>query len=353
MEEPKRLQVQVDLFGMMPIPGAQPQGNEESGSKTVPSKWVNVDFSKGLTPEIMALLIQDIKEKDEALTEVPLDLYSMGPWSSSKLKSLQKCPFQYYLKYVLKLKVPDELKAHDDPLSANVGKAAHSVLEHVMVGKPVEKAYAKAKKDHVNPSGLNEGEWNTHVVPLEYNINSFKDRIEALARVNPIARVFAEVRIAITKDYEPTGFFSDDAWVRGVIDLVLLLENGDIIIIDHKTGGGEGSPNVYKSQLDWYKVLFHHGIQSVVGAQTGVHFIKAGEVKMVDYTPAKDIENNLSNMLEMSIEGAIDTLKAKGFFKHVRGSYCKWCEYDQIGCKSGEFKPLELATKKWIQIKPV
>lgn len=324
----------------------------ESSSRTTKKKTVT-DKPTVLTEELKKSFIEEITRRHEEIKEVPLGIHDMGTWSSSKLKTLEKCPFQYYLKYVLKFKVPETLLAQSDPLSANVGKAAHAILEHVVIGKPIDKAYSETKTEYLSKGLLTEQQWAENVDTLHYNITRFKERIDALSNQHKITRVLTELRIAITKDYEPTGFFSENAWLRGVVDLIVMLECMDIIILDHKTGGGEGSVNMYKSQLDWYKVLFHFGIQKIQGAQTGVHFIKAGEVKMADYTEHPDIENKLKNVLELSIEGAIDSLIEKGFFKHVRGPYCKWCEYDAIGCKSGELKPLELSTKRFfIPIKP-
>lgn len=311
-------------------------------------------FPNGLTEEVKQEFIRDIKDLDD--TSIPFELtpFSLGAWSPSKVKSLQKCQWQFYLKYILKYKIPEQLQAANDPVSANVGKAAHQILEYTQMGRKIEDAYTKTKIEYtVRDKLLTEAQWVELVDSLHYNISTFSERIEALGRNVKIRRVMTELKIAITKDYEPTGFMSDDAWLRGVVDLIFQLENGDIIIIDHKTGGGEGSPLVYRSQLDWYKVLFHYGIQEIEGAQTGIHFIRAGEIKMVDYSDKRAITGNLKNTLEMTIEGAIDTMKEKGYFKHVRGNYCKWCEFDNVGCKSGELKPTEIGTKKWFSIKPV
>lgn len=311
-------------------------------------------FPDGLTEELKKEFIEGIKKADETTVPFAINEFNLGAWSPSKVKSLRKCPWQFYLKYILKYKIPEQVQAASDPLSANVGKAAHQILEYSMKGMNLGNAYAKTKVEYVDKDkSINEGQWSELVQSLEYNITSFMERIEALGRSTKVRRVMTELRIAVTQDYQPTGFFSDDAWLRGVVDLILQLENGDILIIDHKTGGGEGSPLVYKSQLDWYKVLFHYGIDEIEGAQTGIHFIKAGEIKMVDYSTKPQIEGNLKNTLEMSIEGAIDAVKDKGYFKHVRGGYCKWCEYDNVGCKSGELKPTEVNTKKWFSIKPI
>lgn len=303
-----------------------------------------------LTKELIEIFVAEIQARHDALQKVDLDWHALGPWSPSKLKTLEKCPFQFYLRYLLKFKVPESLKAHDDPVSANVGKAAHQILEDIVAGKSLDRAYADTKRKYLKDSSLNEAQWEEHVETLNFNITQFKDRMEELEQRHPVKRIFTELRIGINKNYEPVDFFADDVWVRGVVDLILLLECMDIIIIDHKTGGGEGSINPYKAQLDWYKILFHYGISKIEGAQTGIHFIKAGEIKMATFSHAEEIEGKLRNTLEMSIEGAIDSLISKGYFKHVRGSYCKWCEYDAIGCKDGTLKPLELSTRKWIPI---
>lgn len=295
--------------------------------------------------------ISKIISKDSEVAEVKLDIESLGPWSNSKYKALRKCPFQFYLKYILKFKVPEQYQIQTDPLSANVGKAAHEILEGVLLGKSIEKAYTTTKKNYVEKGVMTEQAWEEKVNALHFNISKFKDRIDDFDRRNPIKRVLTELRIGVNRKFEPVGFFADDVWLRGVIDLVLLLECMDGVILDHKTGGGQGPITPFKEQLDWYKVLFHFGISKVRGIQTGIHFIGEGDVKMGDYSLASDIEGNLKNSVEMSLEGAIDTLIQLGYFKHIRGNHCKWCEFDNLGCKSGELKPLELSTKRFITIK--
>lgn len=298
-------------------------------------------------------LIEQAYKQDAAVEKVDLNIHgNFAPWSFSKYKSLKKCPFQFYMKYLAKLKVPETLLIQSDPVSANVGKAAHAILEDIVVGKDMTKTYDKVKKEYVGSNQLSEESWEK-VKALEYNILKFKERVEAFNLKTPVKRIFTEIRMGLNKDYEPTGFFSEDVWIRGVIDLVLMLECGDAVILDHKTGGGQGSVRVYEEQLDWYKFLLHLGVTRVTGAQTGIHFIGEGEIKMASFSSSESIEGHIKNSIEMSLEGAVDALVQIGYFKHVRGSYCKWCEYDNLGCKSGELKKLELGTKRWFPIKKV
>lgn len=298
-------------------------------------------------------LAENIRAATDEIVELKLDKHSLGPWSISKLKALRKCPLQFYLKYVLKTKVPEDVTGREDTTSADVGSAAHLILEHVMSGKSVQDSYRLARKEY-GPDKLPDQVWQEKVETLELNITSFKDRMDALALRNPIKRIFTELRIGVTKDWEPTGFFSKDVWFRGVIDLIIQLEDGCILIIDHKTGGGQGSLRPYEDQLNSYKILFHYGVSPVQGAQSYIHFIAAGEIKPSYFSNVNDIEGKLKTMLDFDVEGAIDQVKEIGYWKHIASSSCKWCDYAAV-CKSeGKLlKPIELSTKRFFEIKPV
>lgn len=289
-----------------------------------------------------------INAKDAEIESISMDKYTLGPWSMSKLKCLQKCPFQFYLKYILKIKVPDDVNGPQDTQLADIGSAAHRILEHVVIGKSVTQAYALARKEYV-PAKLSDEVWEDRVDNLEFNIQAFKDRIDNLGKRHNIKRLFTELRMGVTKDWQPTGFFSDNVYFRGIIDLVVQLDNLDIIILDHKTGGGEGSIRVYQDQLDSYKILFHKAKAPVNGAQSGIHFIRQGDVKMSEYSPREEIETKLIAKLEWAIQGAVDTVSELGYFKHVRGNQCKYCEYDSL-CKPKDLLPIELGTKRFFNI---
>jgi hypothetical protein len=303
----------------------------------------------------VAEFIENIETSIEESDQLQMDRYGFGAWSISKLKVLQKCPFQFYLKYVLKIKVPEIIGGRQETLSADVGSAAHRILELVMKSKSISESFALTKKEFVgagcSDGKLTEEQWVEHVENLEMAVSAFKDRMEAFSRRNPIKRVFTEMRIGVTKDWEPCAFFDKDAYFRGIVDLCIQLENGDLIIIDHKTGGGEGSLRPYETQLNSYKPLFHYGIDKIAGSQSAIHFIRAQDVRMSQYHNQEEIEGKLRRALEWEFSGAVDTVTELGYFKHICGSYCKWCEYASV-CKAPG-KPLlkaEKATKRVIPI---
>lgn len=278
---------------------------------------------------------------------VDISNIGLGPWSHSKLKLLRNCPFQFYLKYIAKAK-PD-VKA--DSQLAEDGKAVHRILELIMLGKSITDAY-RITRSEIGFDLISEDRWATSIATCEFNIAEFRRRMDEFEMKHPIKRILTEFRTAITKDFEPTGFFSDDVWFRGVIDLALQLQNNDFVIIDHKKGGGGFGIRNYKEQLDTYKVMIHHGITPVRGATAGINFVEAGEVTLGDYTKVADIETSLRNQLVFYVDCAVESVVETGFFKHKSCNACKYCEY-ATQCKAGELKAVEKETKRFFEIKKV
>lgn len=301
-----------------------------------------------------------MKIKDQEPEKIDFSVEGMAPWSFSKYKLLTKCPLQFYLKYILKAK-PDELP----PISiiTEQGKAAHRILELVIMGKGVEDSFNLVKKEYADilPGNLwmdGDGHEKGGVGRSEYSITRFKQRMDEFERKNPVKRFLSELKIGVTRGWEPTGFFtsnqddpSRDVFYRGVIDLVIQLQNGDVLFLDHKFGptAVAGVRN-YQDQLDTYKVLFSKGIEPYGDAQSGIHFVRDGEIVMGALTPKDEVENKLAQRVEFNLKGSIDTVRELKYFKHIAGSHCSYCDFAKE-CKSGELKNLEKATVRFFQSK--
>lgn len=310
------------------------------------------EISKDLK-DIYLKFLGDITTKTKALEEVKMDDVSLGPWSHSKLKVLEKCPLQFYLKYILKAKVPAELAATQDTTVTDTGSAAHKILELVFSGKSVADAYAEAKKEFV-PDILSEEVWVANIESVEFNINEFKNRIDNFKSRHKVKKMYTEVRLGVTRDWKATKFFASDVWFRGVVDFVIVLENGDALIIDWKYGPPAASGlRYFRQQLDSYKPMINFGLTPIKGATSGVGFIKDGQIVLDDFTGKEEIEGKMKNMIEFCVEGAIESVKEAGNFEHRVGSQCKWCEYASW-CKAkkadGNLKPVEAETKKFFKI---
>jgi hypothetical protein len=313
------------------------------------------EVSSGASKERIEGFVESLMEKASSIDELRMDRYGFGAWSYSKASMLRKCPLQFFLQYVMKVKMPADIGGRKDSLSADVGSAGHRVLELIMLGRSLEAAFATTKKEFV-PTKLTEEQWSEKVLTMEMSVIAFKDRMDAFGRRNPIKRVFTEMRIGVTKEWEACAFFDDEAFYRGIVDLGLQLENNDLVILDHKTADGfvPTSTRNYDEQLNSYKPLFHYGISPVSGSQAGIHFIRASDVKMGQYHTKEDIEGKLRKEVEWNLSGNVDRVAEIGYFKHECGTYCKWCDWAPL-CKSKEkyLKPLELGTKRVIPIKAI
>ena len=120
-------------------------------------------------------------------------------WSFSAMETFKTCPRKYYAEKVAKV----------------VPFTKSSASEYgVMVHKKFEDRLVDGKK-----------------LPLDLIHHE-----KVMAKLaNASGEGMGEQKLTINADYEPTDWFSKDAWLRGIIDYVKV--NGKhAIIVDHKTG---------------------------------------------------------------------------------------------------------------------
>lgn len=120
-------------------------------------------------------------------------------WSFSNLELFELCPKKYF-----HLRVAKDVKDRGNAAS-NYGKEAHKHFEDRLIkGKPLPldlKHHEKVLKKLEGAPGTGLG----------------------------------EQKLALNADFEPTGFFDTDVWVRGIVDYTKY--NGDhLLIVDHKFG---------------------------------------------------------------------------------------------------------------------
>lgn len=246
------------------------------------------------------------------------------PWSYSKWKSLNNCSLQFYLKYILKIK-----GVYVEAPETTIGKAAHSVLENIIMGLDFLKALEKVKPEYEKQ--LN---WKVDVEEgLGSQLLNFQSRFSAFKRNHEVVKIFQERKVGLRDDFTQTTFFAGDCFYRGVIDLCMYLKNGDAVILDHKTGApaAMGLTN-FQGQLDVYKILSHYGIEQVKGVATGIHFIRDGQIKIGQRSGVEEVEGTIKNNLLFLLSNTIDNLNEAGKIEKKKGSYCKYCDYAQ-DCK--------------------
>lgn len=254
-------------------------------------------------------------------------------FSPSKLKTLEKCPLQYYLRYIFKLVQPD---LAPKAIETRAGSTFHKILEYMVKLDSLQEGYTITK----NACELSPEEFALEVDPLIENFTRFHERIRSFKEKHGVSRILTEARLGIDENYNSVPFFDKSVFFRGIVDLILILKNGDAIIIDHKSGGtSEYGIKNYESQLNPYKVLLL-AKTPIESATAGIHFIREGSVPLGEKTSKEDIVNILQPKIKLDIDTATQRVKNDGFFKHVRGSQCTYCDYNEM-CKAKQYKPYE------------
>lgn len=171
--------------------------------------------------------------------------YKVWPWSYSKIKAFEQCPKQFYHDKILK-EVP--FKETEATL---YGTAFHTAAEDY-IGKDI---------------------------PLPSKFSFAQKMLDSLK--NKQGEKLCELKLGITEDLEPCGFFADDVWFRGVADLIIL--DGDLAwVIDYKTG--KSSKYADKGQLELMAMSVFKHFPQVKTIRAGLVFVISNDLVKSTYT---------------------------------------------------------------------
>lgn len=167
------------------------------------------------------------------------------PWSYSKIKAFEQCPKQFYHDKILK-EVP--FKETEATL---YGTAFHTAAEDY-IGKDV---------------------------PLPGKFSFAQKMLDSLK--NKKGDKLCELKLGITEDLEPCGFFDPNVWFRGVADLIIL--DGDLAwVIDYKTG--KSSKYADKGQLELMAMSVFKHYPQVKTVRAGLVFVISNDLVKDTYT---------------------------------------------------------------------
>lgn len=173
------------------------------------------------------------------------------PWSYSKIKAFETCPKQFYHTTILKEFPYKETEA------MRYGTEFHlSAEEFIRDGKPVPERFSFAKGS-----------------------------LDTLA--SKPGDKHCELKVGLTRNLEPCGFFDDDVWFRGIIDLVIL--DGTIAtIVDYKTG--KSARYADKGQLELMTLALFKHFPQVETVRAGLVFVICNELVRGTYEISKENE---------------------------------------------------------------
>lgn len=208
-------------------------------------------------------------------------------WSYSALSSYETCPAQAAYR---KAKTPTKLNKY-----LIRGIAVHQEGEDYMSGKirNVPKAYSK-----------------------------FADQMKYVRKIGGIS----EAELAFTRQWDQTGYWAKDVWLRVKMDLRWMDPNEkDLLnVVDYKTGTPKAS---YKLQDLIYTVTGFLAHQEAMRLQLQMWYLDHGVVM-----PERSFVVKRSNILRGGLKEL--ELRAKRFenekdWKPKKGSHCQYCDYSK------------------------
>lgn len=169
-------------------------------------------------------------------------------WSYSSLDLFKQCPQKYY-----RLRVAKDVK--DPP------------TEHLTYGLAVH----KAAEDYIG-KGVPVPEKYSYMVPT-------LDKLKAMS-----GEKHCEMRLGLTKNLDPCGFFDKAVWWRGVADLIIL--DGDKAkVFDYKTG--KSAKYADTQQLEILSLAVFKHFPQVKKVKAGLLFVVANDLIKANYEQDK------------------------------------------------------------------
>ena len=208
-------------------------------------------------------------------------------WSYSAATTYEECPKKYYHLYVVK-----DIKQDGNSPALLFGNEVHKACE-LYIGKGK---------------------------PLPEKFEAYKPTLDRLMQIK--GEKHCELKLGLTKDLEPCGFFDSNVWWRGVADLLILdKENGVATSVDYKTG--KSSERADPRQLSLLSIAIFKHYPEIKGIKAGLVFLVAK-----DLVKESHHADNIGEMWEewlpliKRIEGSYES----GVFNANPNYLCKnWC----------------------------
>jgi len=234
-------------------------------------------------------------------------------FSASRLKTYDSCPLQFKFNYVLK--VPGGQKTFFD-----MGSAVHSVIETLT---NMEKEGKKPTKEEA-----------LKILEHYWNPGAYKSR-----KSEQEDRVEAERLIVVYLDWQkanknkiigaeiPFKFMMDGHAITGKIDRIEEDKDGNLVVIDYKSGGAWLNSNTIKEdlQVNMYALACQEKFKKIP-KEVSLFYLR--DNKLVTYNAADERVNmdaQKARIKEIIANILKEEFAPKGGFKE-----CEWCDYGEL-----------------------
>jgi ATP-dependent helicase/nuclease subunit B len=232
-----------------------------------------------------------------------------GPWSASSLGTYAKCPFLFLVNNTLELEAIEPPELGMDALQ--MGSMLHSILEHAYADasdpadpdvvmeslhKTAEKEFSEAPRKYgFRPSAL----WD---IEQDQILEKLETTIELLTGDDGWKPIAFEARFGLGgKPPLLVDIGGENIRLRGVIDRVDRNSDGQLRVIDYKTGGTYLKSDLEKGvllQLPLYALAAREVLKLGTPVSGFYWVINKGEARL----KLKEVSNKVSYGIEDSIE---------------------------------------------------
>ncbi len=237
-----------------------------------------------------------------------------APWSLSKIQCALRCPLEFHLRYVDRLHEPEVAP------DTRLGKVLHSVLEAVLHQAPPAEALAIARRN------LLDDEERARLDVLAPAVERFAERIVDFKLRRRVRTELVEHRLAVAFDLAPVEFTARDAFFRGVWDVGYVFDDGQLAVVDHKTGVRRPGAD-YADQLKGYAVLAAAHMGAVRRLWLGLHFLVDAALEWAAPVDIDRVHEEYAPRLVAQIE---DAARAVATRAPNLSTWCLRCSYKSI-----------------------
>lgn len=218
---------------------------------------------------------------------------SKMPLSYSRLNTFENCPAQFDYLYV----------------SKSVRSASSEAIEY---GDRIHKLLEDYALDNVKLEELSE---EGHLALCKWG------NIVDIIMSRPGDK-YIEHQMAVNENLEPTGWFDDDVFFRGIAD-VLVVDGETAYCLDYKTGKVRESP----TQLQLFAAMIFWHFPQVQKVKTSFLFLRFD--KTINATYERRFLEPLWGALKPRIDKVHDTIEL-GVFDAKPSGLCPWCPAQDI-----------------------
>lgn len=219
----------------------------------------------------------------------------MSAWSFSRYKDWLECPLKARFKHIDRLKEPGS-KAMER------GSSLHKIAEDFTVKRISEKELvakvAEFEVEYKKPT----------------SILDFLDEFNGVRKLKPIC----EESWGFKSDWSETGWFGADVWCRIKLDMAVVLKNGVLRVVDHKSGRPAAD---HPDQLSLYSLSSFVKFPAVKKISSEIWYLDSGEQTVVEF--GRDQLPALTEEWNDRVAPMMNDTK----YQAKPNSKCQWCHY--------------------------